>query len=69
MEVLHIHLRDEWLTAVATIPAVQTYGSVVLDLAPPGAGGSSGGATGQADPALMVRLASGTNYTPNSSTN
>ena len=57
---------DEWLKSVATIPAVQTFGSVTLSLTPPvqGASGSSGGATGQADQVLQTRLASGASYTP-----
>ena len=56
----------EWPKTVATIPAAQTYGFVTLDLTPPSqsAGGASGGATGQAGPELVVRLADGANYDP-----
>ena len=54
---------------VATIPAVQTYGSVTLNLTPSvqGASGASGGATGQADQVLQTRVADGASYDPNPS--
>ena len=57
------YLFEDWLKTVATIPAVQTYGSVTLNLTPP-VQGASGGATGQADQVLQTRLASGASYTP-----
>ena len=60
------YTSTEWTRTVATIPAAQTYGFVSLDLTlqSQGAGGASGGATGQAGPELVVRLADGANYDP-----